>query len=396
MRPKDLPRVTTHGDALEGELDSLVGRASVIEVSPSPRSWVPLKPRVLAIRDRLGAQNHHLPRFVGFPACAMGSEYRQLPVIPSEAPSPHAPCARCAVRRECSPPRAWSDELQPFGGGGTYELWCNYHARLSDVLGIPRDRRIDDMVAAHLAAVQATTERVTLEPSVVAGDSLAPQVRLAVFHGLLPRELARARASTDASLDGFERMQRTVGDADERLMGALRALPPFRAPVGLEGSSLCKAYLELPTESPEQRRSIAEQLLAGSRSTVDLALVPWSDVMLMAVATNGHQVSLKVYIARDPSKRIFDLEPLAASDPLVELCGRRAYAVIDLLAAKASKWDLSVRHQFLPGRTLSRALRLKEASARQLDALLRHHDFRADCVAIGRRGEATTLYLELS
>ncbi len=382
-------RVTVAGEALPALLERLGTGADprVVEIRPAPADWASMKPMLFAARDRVA-----LPQFVGYPACAIGIEYRQLPTT-ERLRFAHPPCARCAVRAACSQPLTWNDELQPFRGGPPLELWHAYHERLAAVLGMPRDPLLDDVVSEHLQAVRATANPLTLEPSVVVRDGLEPAVRLAIFHGLLPRDVALARAATHASLEGFRRMQlRAAGRFDERLLDVLRAHAPFRAPVGVEATAnrlLFKAYIELSDDSPERRHDFVRDLVGESE-------LPWEDVMLLGAVTDGASlVSLKAYVRHDPTVRFRDLMPLSPSDPIVLRSGGQAFAVVDVLDAKPPKWDLSVRRNFLSGMCVASALGFVGRARTSVEQLLRHHDFRSDCIAVGLREGATTLYVEL-
>jgi hypothetical protein len=388
-------RIVVEGTELAATLDGLAkGTApKVIELASSPPAWDPIKARLFAARDRLGG----LPRFVGIPACAIGTEYRELPTAGALGGARHQACTTCAVRAACSPPVAWSEELQPFRGGAPYELWAEYHARFCAAAGIAHDERLDTMVRDHLESVASTTRTLTLEPSVIVGETIAPAVRLAIFHGVLPGDPARARAATRASIEGFARMQtRVFGAPNARLLDVLRGHAPFRAPVGFEASGgevLTKIYLELENDPGDRRRAIVADLLGTAAPTE----VPWDDVMLLAVVSDGRTLrSLKTYVRRDPIKPFRDLPALDHGDPCVSRSRGRALAVIDLLAGKRPKWDLDLRRSLLSGNVVSRALGLPPRAAADLDRLLRHNEFRSDCVAVGRRGATHTLYLDLA
>src|SRR5579883_594783 len=332
------------GDDLVGFLERGAAGGSHVEVAPPPRSWAAIKPGVLrALRER-ESRGLPLPRFLGYPLCAVGVNERGFPVIPSGEGPAHPACDRCGARPGCSPPAAWSDELAPFSPRDELLLWRRWHRRLASVAGLAERPELDRLVETALAGFVGPLAAAprTVEPSVTLGPSgIEPVVRAAIFHGYEPRDDGAGRLATEVHLETFAALHEVAGQPPPRgLLGLLARFAPFPFPMGFEAPAAAppslKAYLVVERMAPERKRAALAALLAHARAAPPplLAEVPEADVDMIGLGTaDGRLATVKLYVRRDPTRPFAraSLPALAPSHPAVALAEGRAYATIDLV-----------------------------------------------------------------
>jgi hypothetical protein len=190
------------------------------------------------------------------------------------------------------------------------------------------------------------------------------------------------------------------------LISVLASFAPFPFPVGFratENDLALKSYVRMEHMLAGRKRALVEAVAGAAGVELAQRAIPWQDANMLGLVSTARGVDqLKLYVRAQPTRAYpeFALSALPTADPIVLLSGGQAYAVTDLgqAAPRASKWDLSTRTELVSGPVLANLSRdwLPAPAAAGLARLVDHRDHRVDLVAVGRRAQAWTFYMELS
>lgn len=411
-RPVTWPvkHIDVAGEALADFLGSNPPRGCLVRIEPPPASWRPLKPLLFARGHAQGAGPDPPVRFLSYPLCGIGREYPMLATVAEpNRPAPEA-CSRCSRRASCSPPSRWTRELQPFGPLSPGELWRSYHRNFCEAVGVPYEVRADAIVdrLLELKRFDRRPFPFVLEPSVRVAHEFIAELRLVTFHGPLPPEPAVAARRTRHLLYLFARIHQDLDwPVPKRLVSTLSSFSPFPFPVGFAMSEAhglgLKSYVRMEHFGGERKQALFDALARVATGHLRYRPTHWETVDMLGLVSSARGLEqLKAYVRAEPTAAHHELglAALRADDPAVALSGGRAYGVVDAIegSLRPNKWDLSTRTELLSGPVVADLCHewLPKPAARQLSRLVDHQNHRIDLVAIGRRAETWTFYVELS
>ena len=394
--------VAVSGEELSEFLRRPRGPVSEVQVTSPPPSWAPLKPLLVRFVQAYEARGVARPVFAGVPLCLFGSEWSGFTSRPRTTPA-CGRCVPCPVQESCGFRSEVPDELLTLSDAPPLQRWRDYGAAFRGVTGSDAATAWTPFVERIMWAYRGP---VSVDPSIVLSDGVQPSTRFVVFPHRPPTGDAAEAEHRRVLACIRELLAELRFDRCDRLLRALGELPPLAVPLGMEecraGSWQVKFYLRVEDKTTAEKQAVLDAL-SRSGATMDGVCASSRLQMLGLVLDADGLHTVKAYVTARPTRPDDPGFPaaVAADDLMVKLTGDGALAVPDVWcrgARRASKWDFNLREHYLAGEPAERlvAQLASPQTATQVRPLLAGPTYRADVIAVGVRGTAVALYIELN